>query len=54
MEGSAKGEPGRASFGGVFRDERGTWILGYTRKLESADSLEAEIWGIYCGLTIIF
>ncbi|CAL5440045.1 unnamed protein product [Camellia sinensis] len=40
--------------GGLFRDEKGHWILGYTRKLESAGSIETKIWEIYRGLIIMF
>ncbi|PSS36334.1 Ribonuclease H protein [Actinidia chinensis var. chinensis] len=48
-DGSARGDPGPAGYGGVFRDE----LYGYFRKLRDISSLEAEVWGIYKGLTII-
>lgn len=32
---------------------KGDWILGYYRKTTCESNLEAEIWGIYRGLTII-
>lgn len=44
---------GKGGFGGIFRDQKGDWILGYYGKLTCDSSLEAEIWGIYRGLTII-
>lgn len=42
-----------AGFGGLFRDAQGIWQLGYYGKMLAASSLEAEIWSIYRGLTII-
>ena len=48
-DGSARGDPGPAGYGGVFRDE----LYGYYGKLRDISSLEAEVWGIYKGLAII-
>jgi len=45
---------GKAGFGGLFRDHEGKWLLGYYGKLNSVSVLEAEFWGIYRGLTIMF
>ncbi|XP_028093436.1 uncharacterized protein LOC114293550 [Camellia sinensis] len=44
---------GDGGFGGLIRDERGTWVCGYYGKLHSGTSLEAELWAVYKGLTII-
>ncbi|CAL5419769.1 unnamed protein product [Camellia sinensis] len=44
---------GEGGFGGLIRDERGTWVCGYYGKLHSGTSLEAELWAIYKGLTVI-
>ncbi|CAL5407188.1 unnamed protein product [Camellia sinensis] len=52
-DGCSKGNPGPAGYGGLCRDARGTWIFGFHGHLESATSEEAELWGIYRGLTII-
>ncbi|CAL5371297.1 unnamed protein product [Camellia sinensis] len=52
-DGCSKGNPGPAGYGGLCRDARGTWIFGFHGKLESVTSEEAELWGIYRGLTII-
>lgn len=52
-DGCSKGNPGRASFGGVLRDDRGEWIMGFYGKLPNCASLEAELWGIYRGLKAI-
>ncbi|GFS35862.1 hypothetical protein Acr_00g0042560 [Actinidia rufa] len=50
----SKGNPGRASFGGVFRDNGGEWVMGFYGRLQDCASLEAELWGIYRGLKLIF
>ncbi|CAL5386690.1 unnamed protein product [Camellia sinensis] len=52
-DGCSKGNPGPAGYGGLFKDERGAWVHGYHGRLEEATSLEAELWGVYRGLTII-
>ncbi|KAL7201858.1 hypothetical protein ACSBR1_033540 [Camellia fascicularis] len=44
---------GTGGFGGLFRNEKGAWISGYYGILESRTSLEAELWAIYKGLTIL-
>ncbi|KAL7169819.1 hypothetical protein ACSBR2_034787 [Camellia fascicularis] len=40
-------------FGGVFRDERDSWICGYYGKMDSGTSLETELWALYKGLTVL-
>ncbi|CAL5338789.1 unnamed protein product [Camellia sinensis] len=52
-DGSSKGDPGQAGYGGLLRDEAGTWVWGFYGYLGSCTSLEAELWSIYRGLTII-
>ncbi|KAL7260021.1 hypothetical protein ACSBR1_005811 [Camellia fascicularis] len=52
--GSIKGDPGEGGIGGLIRDERGMWLVGYYGKLDVCTSLEADLWGIYRGLTIAF
>lgn len=52
-DGCARGDPGKGGFGGVFRDEAGAWICGFFGQLDSCQSLEAEMWGLYRGLTIV-
>ncbi|CAL5397166.1 unnamed protein product [Camellia sinensis] len=44
---------GPNGFGGLIRDEKGAWICGYYGRMESCISLEAELWAVYKGLTII-
>lgn len=52
-DGSSKGDPGQSRYGGLLRDEAGTWLWGYHGYLGNCTSLEAELWGLYRGLTII-
>ncbi|CAL5371541.1 unnamed protein product [Camellia sinensis] len=50
---SLKGTNNNGGFGGLFRDEKGSWISGYYGRMERCTSLEAELWAVYKGLTII-
>ncbi|XP_028089709.1 putative receptor-like protein kinase At3g47110 [Camellia sinensis] len=50
-DGCSKGNPGPAGYGGLFRDERGTWLHGYHGKLENATSEVPS--GLYNISTII-
>ena len=34
-----------AGAGGVLRDARGNWVVGFSRKVGNSNSFEAEIWG---------
>ncbi|KAL4353303.1 hypothetical protein GQ457_06G005280 [Hibiscus cannabinus] len=40
----------RAGVGGVLRNDRGRWLLGFSRFLGHCDSLLAELWAIHDGL----
>ncbi|KAK9158159.1 hypothetical protein Scep_004733 [Stephania cephalantha] len=40
---AAKGNPGLASFGGVFRNYRGAWELGYMGKIGNNTNLAAKL-----------
>ena len=42
-DGSALGNPGRASSGGLIRDFRGRWLKGFTRNIGISSSVEAEL-----------
>ncbi|KAK2975430.1 hypothetical protein RJ640_007660 [Escallonia rubra] len=52
-DGSAFGQPGPASYGGLIRGEKGEWICGYAGNIGIRTSLTAEICGIYKGLCLI-
>ncbi|GLU12286.1 hypothetical protein SLE2022_289800 [Rubroshorea leprosula] len=51
-DGSAKGNPGISTAGGIFRDHHGNWKLGYARKIGWSNSLAAELWAIRDGLQL--
>ena len=51
-DGSALGNPGRASGGGVIRDHLGHWIKGFSRALGTTNSFIAELWALKDGLII--
>ncbi|CAL5415798.1 unnamed protein product [Camellia sinensis] len=44
---------GDGGFGGLIRDEHGAWVCGYYERLQPGTSLEAELWALYKGLTVI-
>ncbi|XP_028120402.1 uncharacterized protein LOC114317817 [Camellia sinensis] len=52
-DGCSRGDPGQSHYGGLLRDEVGSWVWGFQGYLGHCTSLEVEIWGIYRGLTII-
>lgn len=35
---------------GLFRNDDGWWIKGYTNKIDSCDALHAQMWGLYLSL----
>ncbi|MBA0772060.1 hypothetical protein Gotri_007499 [Gossypium trilobum] len=39
--------------GGVMRNQKGKWIIGYNRFLGSCSVFEAELWGILDGLNLL-
>ncbi|KAK9284263.1 hypothetical protein L1049_023433 [Liquidambar formosana] len=51
-DGSSLGNPRPAGMGGLFRNEQGSWIMGYAFKMGHAHSLEAELCSIRMGLRI--
>ncbi|KAK9984218.1 hypothetical protein SO802_033743 [Lithocarpus litseifolius] len=51
-DGSSIGTLGLAGSGGVIRDEEGKWVIGYGRKIGSANSFLAELWALRDGLLL--
>ncbi|GLT74509.1 hypothetical protein SLA2020_463010, partial [Shorea laevis] len=51
-DGSALKNPGIAGAGGVFRDDLGNWLCGFSRYVGITTSLSAELWAIRDGLRI--
>ena len=51
-DGSVLGNPGLAGGGGVLRDEYGSWIGGFSRRIGIANSFTAELWALRDGLLL--
>ena len=49
-DGASSGSLGLAGGGGVIRDEERNWVVGYARKIGSANSFLAELWALRDGL----
>uniref|UniRef100_A0A5B7A378 Putative LINE-type retrotransposon LIb DNA n=1 Tax=Davidia involucrata TaxID=16924 RepID=A0A5B7A378_DAVIN len=52
-DGSAEGNPGKAGFGGIIRNDSGQWRKGYFGKIGICSSLMAELWAIREGLKLL-
>ena len=50
--GSADIAAGTTGGGGLIRDDRGSWIMGFTRKIDKADSFLAETQALHDGLLL--
>ncbi|KAE8661432.1 hypothetical protein F3Y22_tig00113725pilonHSYRG00267 [Hibiscus syriacus] len=46
------GPNGVTACGGVIRDEKGEWIMGFHKAIEICSILEAELWGVLEGMKI--
>jgi len=44
--GSSLGNPGRASGGGLIRNDKGEWIKGYARAIGHTTSVAMELWAL--------
>ncbi|EOY16691.1 Polynucleotidyl transferase, putative [Theobroma cacao] len=51
-DGSARGQPGGAATGGIIRDDKGEWMLGFIHKIGITFSLNAELWALLQGLNL--
>lgn len=51
-DGARKGNSGMASAGGLIRDHRGCWILGFTVNIGITNNFNAKCWGLREGLRI--
>ncbi|XP_065639085.1 uncharacterized protein LOC136071559 [Quercus suber] len=51
-DGSTDIASGTTGGGGLIRDDRGSWIMGFTRKISKADSFLAETWALRDGLLL--
>ena len=51
-DGSALGNPGLTSAGGLIRDSNGNWVRGFSRFIGTTNSFAAELWGLRDGLEL--
>lgn len=52
-DGAMKRASGMASDGGLVRDNRGSWVFGFTMKIGVLDNFSAELWGLREGLRLV-
>ena len=50
--GSTSEQLGVAGGGGIMRDERGNWVIGFARNIRRASSFTAELWALRDGFSI--
>ena len=50
--GAVRGNPGRASVGGVIRGEEGEWVIGFSENLGQCSVVKAELRALLRGLKI--
>lgn len=51
-DGARKAANGLASAGGLIRNHRGDWIIGFTTNIGCTSSFMAELWGLREGLIV--
>ena len=51
-DGSCLGNPRKAGFGGLLRDDQGAWIHGFSAKIDIIDVLAAELHAMRFGLSL--
>ncbi|OIS96393.1 putative ribonuclease h protein, partial [Nicotiana attenuata] len=52
IDGSCMGNPGVGGIGGVFRDERGRWLLGFNMGFDHATNIYMEILALLHGVKL--
>ena len=52
VDGSALGNPGRAGFGGLIRNDDGQWVKGFSGFVGIATNLHAELLALFHGLKL--
>ncbi|KAB1227763.1 hypothetical protein CJ030_MR1G028910 [Morella rubra] len=53
FDGSSKGKAGKASIGGVFRNHKAEFLLGYAESIGTASSTIAEVAALRRGLELV-
>ncbi|GMQ03745.1 hypothetical protein CsSME_00049425 [Camellia sinensis var. sinensis] len=51
-DGASKGNPGKASAGGLIWDHLGQWVVGFCRNIGTTSNVAAELWGLRDGLKL--
>ena len=51
-DGAAQGNPGPAGAGGVLRDDKGAWVIGFLENAGHCSSVKAEIRAVLRGLLV--
>lgn len=51
-DGSSTASSGTSGGGGLIRDDRGNWVVGFSRKIGKVNSFLAEIWALRDGLIL--
>lgn len=46
------GNPRQAGGGGLIRNDKGEWIRGYVKAIESTTSVVAELWALKDGIRL--
>jgi len=52
FDGASKGNPGKAGYGGIFRDRRGTPLLTFTGSIGWDTNNSTELEGLWQGLLL--
>ena len=52
LDGSSLGNSGKASGGGLIRNDKGEWLKGYARNVGYSTSVAVELWALCDGLRL--
>ena len=52
VDGASMGNSGMAGGGGLLRDDEGSWLGGFARRIGFANSFNAELWALRDGLML--
>lgn len=52
IDGCSKGDPGQACAGGILRNEKGEWILGFVVNLGVTTVTQAELRALWVGIRL--
>ena len=52
IDGSVRGNLGRANAGGLIRNSMGSWIRGFSRSIGITHSMAVELWALRDGFVL--